>query len=243
MVKADFPVVWLSPEPEDGRRLTRAAVVRAAVAVADEAGTAGLTMTAVAGRLGEYSPMALYRYVDSKDGLVDLMLDHVVAEIPLPDPAAGDWRAELRRVALDSWAMARRHVWYAQLVHTRPPLGPNLLRRTEALLGTLSATGLDLPEALSYVQLLDRHVYAAALADAEEQAMLRTYGVDDDSEFAAAVRDLRETVAARHPLLGRWMAAPTGPTPEEQLTRGLDFLLDGIAGRVAGRVAAGTSRP
>jgi len=167
------------------------------------------------------------------------MLDHVVAEIPLPDPDAGDWRAQLRRVALDSWAMARRHVWYAQLVHTRPPLGPNLLRRTEALLGTLVATGLDLPEALSYVQLLDRHVYAAALADAEEQAMLRTYGVDDDSEFAAAVRDLRETVAARHPLLGRWMAAPTGPTPEEQLTRGLDFLLDGIAGRIA----AGTSRP
>ena len=180
----------------------------------------------------------LYRYVDSKDGLVDLMLDHVVAEIPLPDPAAGDWRAELRRVALDSWAMARRHVWYARLVHTRPPLGPNLLRRTEALLGTLSATGLDLPEALSYVQLLDRHVHAAALADAEEQAMLRTYGVDGD-EFTAAVRDLRETVAARHPLLGRWMAAPTGPTPEEQLTRGLDFLLDGIAGRVA----AGTSPP
>ena len=32
-------------------------------------------------------------------------------------------------------------------------------------------------------------------------------------------------MAARHPLLGRWMAAPTGPTPEEQLTRGLDFLL------------------
>jgi AcrR family transcriptional regulator len=187
--------------------------------------------------------MALYRYVDSKDGLVDLMLDHVVAEIPLPDPAAGDWRAQLHRVALDSWAMARRHVWYAQLVHTRPPLGPNLLRRTEALLGTLVATGLDLPEALSYVQLLDRHVYAAALADAEEQAMLRTYGVDGDGEFTAAVRDLRETVAARHPLLGRWMAAPTGPTPEEQLTRGLDFLLDGIAGRVAGRVAAGTSRP
>jgi Tetracyclin repressor-like, C-terminal domain len=128
--------------------------------------------------------------------------------------------------------MARRHVWYAQLVHSRPPLGPNLLRRTEALLRTLTATGLDLAEALSYVQMLDRHVYAAALADAEEQAMPRSYGVDD-GEFAAAVTDLCETVAARHPLLGRWMAAPVGPTPEEQLTRGLGFLLDGIAGRVA----------
>ena len=233
MVKPDLRLVWLSPEPDDGRRLTRAAVVRAAVSVADEAGAAGLTMAAVAGRLGEYSAMALYRYVDSKDGLVDLMLDHVVAEIPLPDPAAGDWRAQLREVALDSWAMARRHVWYAQLVHTRPPLGPNLLRRTEALLRTLTATGLELPEALSYVQMLDRHVYAAALADAEERAMLRTYGVDDDGAFEAAVQELRQVVAARHPLLGRWMAAPVGPTAEEQLARGLDFLLDWIAGRIA----------
>ena len=235
MVKSDLPLVWLAPEPESGRRLTRAAVVRAGISVADEAGAAGLTMSAVAGRLGEYSAMALYRYVHSKDGLVDLMLDHVVAEVPLPDPDAdaGDWRAQLRGVALESWAMARRHVWYAQLVHTRPPLGPNLLRRTEALLRTLTATGLDLPEALSYVQMLDRHVYAAALADAEERAMLRTYGVDDDGAFSAAVRDLREAVATRHPLLGRWMAAPTGPTPAEQLTRELDFLLNGIAGRIA----------
>jgi AcrR family transcriptional regulator len=239
VVKPYLSLVWLSPEPADGRRLTRAAVVRAAVSVADETGAAGLTMTAVAGRLGEYSAMALYRYVDSKDGLVDLMLDDVVAEVPLPDAGAGDWRAQLRRVALDSWAMARRHVWYAQLVHTRPPLGPNLLRRTEALLRTLSATGLDLPEALSYVQLLDRHVYAAALADAEERAMLRTYGVDDDGELTTAIQDLRETVAARHPLLGRWMAAPVGPTPEQQLTRGLDFLLDGIAGRIAAASSRG----
>jgi AcrR family transcriptional regulator len=232
VVKPDLPLVWLSPEPEEGRRLTRAAIVRAGVAVADDAGVAGLTMSAVARRLGEYSAMALYRYVESKDGLVDLMLDDVVAEVPLPDPAAGDWRAELRRVALDSWAMARRHVWYAQLVHTRPPLGPNLLRRTEALLETLTATGLDLAEALGHVEMLDRHVYAAALADAQELAMLRTYGVDDDGAFTAAVRDLQQVVAGQHPLLGRWMRAPEGPTREEQLTRGLDFLLDGIAGRI-----------
>jgi hypothetical protein len=63
--------------------------------------------------------------------------------------------------------------------------------------------------------------------------MLRTFGVDDDGAFEAAVQELRQVVAARHPLLGRWMAAPVGPTAEEQLSRGLDFLLDGIAGRIA----------
>ena len=51
----------------------------AAIALADEAGPTALTMKAVAARLGPYSPMALYRYVYSKDGLVDLMLDAATA--------------------------------------------------------------------------------------------------------------------------------------------------------------------
>ena len=56
----------------------------AAIALADEAGAATLTMKAVAARLGPYSAMALYRYVYSKDGLVDLMLDAATAEVPVP---------------------------------------------------------------------------------------------------------------------------------------------------------------
>src|SRR3954463_5292317 len=79
------PLIWTQPMPR--RRsspLEREDIVRAAVALADEGGADALTMAAVARRLGPYTPMALYRYVLSKDGLVDLMLDHVTGEIPLP---------------------------------------------------------------------------------------------------------------------------------------------------------------
>lgn len=80
-------------------------------------------MNAVARRLGPYTPMALYRYVGSKDGLTDLMLDAAVAEVALPE-RGGDWRTDLHELAMCTWAMVRRHRWYAQLVHTRPPAGP-----------------------------------------------------------------------------------------------------------------------
>jgi AcrR family transcriptional regulator len=197
--------------------------------VADAHGAAALTMAAVADRLGDYTSMSLYRYVRSKVGLVDLMLDAAIGEVPLPDPAQG-WRAALRQLSLESWEMAHRHLWYAQLVHTRPPLGPNTMRRTEAVLRLLTDAGADVPEALSYLALLDRHVFGAAVVDSEERAMARAYGIDDADDLMAAIREIHRSVTdpQTYPLLAGWMAAPTGPTTEEQVVRALDFLLDGI---------------
>jgi AcrR family transcriptional regulator len=113
------PLIWTQPAPQ--RRpspLERAGIVAAAMAVADEGGAQALTMTAVARRLGPYTPMALYRHVMSKDGLIDLMLDAATAEISLPSQPGPDWRADLQAVATQTWTMVKRHLWYAQLAPT-----------------------------------------------------------------------------------------------------------------------------
>jgi AcrR family transcriptional regulator len=65
--------------------LGRDEIVAAAIVVADNDGPDAVTMKAVAGRLGRYTPMALYRYVPSKDGLVDLMLDAAIRTAPVPE--------------------------------------------------------------------------------------------------------------------------------------------------------------
>lgn len=227
-------LVWLRPEPPARRTLGRDAIVEAGIRVADSRGAEALTMAAVAAELGSFTAMALYRYVGSKDGLVDLMLDRVVGEVALPDPAGRDWRAACRRLALDSWAMAQRHPWYPELVHTRPPLGPNTLRRTEATLTVLHAAGLGVTEALGYVAMLDRHVFSAVVSGAQERAMAKAYGIDGPEGLAGAVTALRRVVAGQgeYPLLAGWMSAPDGLSAEDQMTAGLDFLLDGIARRV-----------
>src|SRR3954451_1592356 len=119
------PLIWTQPPPPPRQRsLGREEIVAAAIALADETGPADLTMKAVAARLGSYSAMALYRYVHSKDGLVDLMLDTDTAEISLPARPGPDWRADLEDLAAQTRRMTTRHPWYAALFHTRPPAGP-----------------------------------------------------------------------------------------------------------------------
>ncbi|WP_020576330.1 TetR/AcrR family transcriptional regulator [Actinopolymorpha alba] len=232
--EGSLALIWTQPPPPPRKRaLGREEIVRAGIEVADEGGPDALTMNAVAQRLGSYTPMALYRHVVSKDGLVDLMLDAVTAEIAVPDEPGKDWRADLRQLAMDSWAMAKRHPWFAQLVHTRPPLGPHMLRRTEFVLELLARQGVSSNDALTYATLLDRHVIGSILQEAEEHAMRQRYGLTDLREFVATITELRAQVVsdARYPRLAAWMAAPGGLSVDEQFELGLTFLLDGIASR------------
>ncbi|MFJ4985782.1 TetR/AcrR family transcriptional regulator [Streptomyces sp. NPDC088732] len=234
---APAPLIWTRPAPRRRQSpLDRDDIVRAAVEVADEGGAQALTMAAVAGRLGPYTPMALYRHVLSKDGLVDLMLDAVTAEIPLPDAPGDDWRADLRTVATSSWAMVKRHLWYARLAPTRPPLGPHTMRRTEFLLRVLVGRGANVGEAMTYAALLDRHILGSAQQEAEELAMRHRHGLHTPAQLAEAVTAARELAAegGRHPLLAQWMAAPEGPGLDEQFALSLTFLIDGIATRLPG---------
>ncbi len=204
------------------------------MAVADEAGPAGLTMAAVARRLGSYTPMALYRHVSSKDGLIDLMLDHAIGEVELPAEPGPDWRVDLSTIAGRTWRMLMRHSWYAQWVHTRPPLGPNTMRRTEVVLEILTRRGASVADAMAYGALLDRHTFGSAVQAAEERAMFERYGLATMEDVAEMITELRTLAAGDggYPILSVWMASPSGVSVDEQFDLGLTFLLDGIAARL-----------
>ncbi len=258
------PSIWIQP-PRAVRRpaLSQAAIVRTAIRVADDGGLPAFTMQAVAHALGNFTPMALYRYVYSKEGLVDLMLDAVLAEAapshdskptdtpparrarPSRAPAAGrappraaaDWRVEVLDLELRTWAAIMRHPWFAQLVHTRPPLGPNALRRTEYLLGVFHGLGADLGTAMGYVSLVERLVIGLALQAGEEARAELAIDITQPQSAYAALDPLRALTAATdaYPLLAGWAAAPRGPTAQAQLELGLGMVLDGIAARHRGQ--------
>jgi AcrR family transcriptional regulator len=196
-------------------------------------------MGAVARHLGPYSPMALYRYVHSKDGLVDLMLDAVAAEVDVPDRPSGDWRADLHTLATRPWQVVRRHLWFPRLAHSRPPAGPHMMRRTEFALAVLTAEGVPLTDAMTYTALVERHVLGSGLQEAEERRMHQRYGMDGMEQFLDAVAPVRQLAdAGPYPHLAAWLAAPAGPDADGQFELGLTFLLDGIAARLPNRTAA-----
>ncbi|MCE3613251.1 TetR/AcrR family transcriptional regulator, partial [Escherichia coli] len=66
--------------------------VDAAMSVADEGGLSSVSMKSVADRLG-FTAMILYRYLQSKDDLLILMLDAGFGPVPERLADAAGWRA------------------------------------------------------------------------------------------------------------------------------------------------------
>src|SRR4051812_12560467 len=138
-------------------------VVAAAIALADAEGLGALSMRRVAETL-QLSPMSLYTYVPSKAELMDLMVDRVAGEMNEPAPTGGDWRAQLTVLCRQRWAAAQRHPWIMHMGGRRPPLGPNLLARVEAMLHAIDGLGLSEMEMDQLISLVGDYVRGAVRA-------------------------------------------------------------------------------
>ncbi|MBO0802285.1 MAG: TetR/AcrR family transcriptional regulator C-terminal domain-containing protein [Nocardiopsaceae bacterium] len=225
-------LIWFEPPPpgRGAERLDRRRIVTAAVELADQEMTGEITMRALAARLGVRSPMALYRYVGSKDGLSDLMADEVYGEMDVP--AGEGWRPALRGLGTSGWAAVRRHPWFARLAFSRPPLGPSALRVYDTALAELEPLGLDASTRMGYVNVVLGHVFGSGLALGEEQAMRARTGLrtEQDLSDAAAPYLARIAESGKYPHFSRWASDPERLRPAPQtFERILDWLLDGLA--------------
>jgi AcrR family transcriptional regulator len=106
------------------------------VAIADRHGLEAASMRRVAADLGT-GAASLYRYLDTREDLLDLMIDSTGAEYSYAAPT-GDWLADLTGIGEQGRAIMRRHPWLAPLVLTRPTLGPNGLVLLEHALDVLA---------------------------------------------------------------------------------------------------------
>src|SRR5215211_3223403 len=137
-------LLWRTPGPRTGpgpkQGLSVDAIVAAAIAVADTDGLAGLSMRAVAERLG-VTAMALYTYVPGKEELVDLMYDGAHAELPVHYDLGKGWRAAVTSWASNLLGCYLGHPWTLQVSFARPVLGPNEQTVLEALARVLRQAG------------------------------------------------------------------------------------------------------
>ena len=122
-------------------RLSRNAVLGAAVALADEQGVGGLSMRTLAEDLGVV-PMALYKHVSSKEDLLDGMVDVIVAEIAPPLEGQG-WKATVRSRVLSARTVLRRHRWARQVLETRTTMTPVVLAYTDSFIGMFLDRGFS----------------------------------------------------------------------------------------------------
>ncbi len=130
--------IWMRPERSAvGRpaQWSRAEITGIALRVADADGLEAVSMRRVAAELGT-GAASLYRYVETREDLLDLMTDAMGAEYELAPPT-GDWLADLIACGEQARAIFRRHRWLAGLAITRPVIGPNGIGLLEHFLTVL----------------------------------------------------------------------------------------------------------
>jgi AcrR family transcriptional regulator len=203
--------------------LWRGRILEAAVAHADEVGLEAFSMRTLAQAM-HVAPMSLYRHVDSKDDLIDGMVDLVFAGVELPS-ADGDWRPAMRhRAFLIRQAMAR-HPWAIGLMESRANPGPASLRHHDAVIGCLRAGGFDLAGTAHAYSLLDSYIYGFALT----KANLPFHGSDQVADVAHRMLDPFSTDA--YPNLVAFItehAMRPGYDYGDEFAIGLDLILDGL---------------
>jgi AcrR family transcriptional regulator len=240
--------------------LSVAGVAAAAVEVADAEGLGALSMRRVAERLGK-SPMSLYTYVPGKAELLDLMLDHVLAELPKEYPTEGGWRAAVESSARTAWDFYQRHPWVLQVSGARAALGPHEFDFYESQVRLFDGLALNAVEIARSAGVVMSFVRGSAKAVSDARAAEQATGISDDDWWNARSPFLDELPdglwSERYPTLTRLNAEhafdqldrPDDDTPylvQEALDTfefGLQRLLDGLEALItsrSGRSAATT---
>ena len=101
-------------------------------------------MARVAAELG-FTTMSLYRYVASKDELLQLMFNASALGAESLVLEGDDWRSRLRSWAIIQRDMLDRHPWITQMPMAAPPMAPNSLHFVERALEAMDGTGLAEP--------------------------------------------------------------------------------------------------
>jgi AcrR family transcriptional regulator len=226
---------------ERGRRgprpgLAADTIVETAMSLADAEGLEAVSMARVAAELG-FTTMSLYRYVGSKDELLQLMWNASATGAEQLVLDGDGWRARLRMWAVIQRDYLDRHPWLTQMPLAAPPVAPNSLIFVERGLETMDGTGLDDTDKLRVIGLLSSYTLSEARManDAARAAQAAGKAAAAGGEPAPPWTFdelLRELVDERtYPRLHRiaW-TPPDGPelSEREEFLFGLDRILDGV---------------
>lgn len=219
--------IWTRPEratrgpaPEH----SRAEIAAASVALADGRGLAAVTMRSAAAAIGT-APASLYRYVATRDELVELMADQVYGEYRYTAPEPGRPVATLLGLAHQARAIYHRHPWLLDVPATGGLPGPNAVAFIEQALAALAGTGLTGPEKLETIGLFSGAVRLLAQTEISQQRA----GQDTAQWQGSLASYLLDVVAGgQHPQLAAALAdqvPPAEPLFDRALTRILTGLL------------------
>jgi AcrR family transcriptional regulator len=126
--------------------LTRARVLRAALDLVDREGVDALSMRRLGRALG-VEAMSLYGYVDSKEDLIEGVVELIFGEMPLVVPGPERWQERIRRHAGIYRSVLLSHPNAVRLVAGRPLVTEGTAAFVDSAMRELRAIGLDVETA------------------------------------------------------------------------------------------------
>lgn len=205
-------------------RFSRDEIAAAALRIVDESGLSALSMRSLAAALGT-GPMTMYNYVADREGLEELVVAAVVADIAVPD-ATDDWRRDAHAVATAMWCGVRAHPAAIPLVLTRRMASATGFALADALVAALVRAGLEDGDRLAAFHAVLGLVVGAA--QSELAGPLTRVGSGGASEVAARIGVV---AGDDFPHIAALSEVAVRTSVEDDFNGGLEMLLDGIAAR------------
>ena len=147
--------------PARGQGVARADILAAALALLDEGAGQGLTLRALATRLG-VTPMSLYRHVGDQAGLLRALADRVYAQVLDVPQADGEERAQIRALLIRYHQAVGRYPQLTLAIFATPPAFAGVTREITACLTALLQRLTDQP--LLWRDILVDHAHGSGLA-------------------------------------------------------------------------------
>jgi AcrR family transcriptional regulator len=214
--------IWAREERKRRTTLSREAIVRAAIAIADAEDIEAVSIRRIAADLGARA-MSIYTYIERKEDLLALMADEVAGEVVVPGELPADWREATLVIARRERAAVQRHPWMIDLAARRTlagQIGPWMLRHLEQSIAALD--GLDADDVLKYklIAAVSDYTTGFVVREARERAQR------DVAEVAAYLRQV--AASGEFPHLAAMLGAGPPTMEDNNFEQGLVWLMDGL---------------
>lgn len=197
------------------RSLTTDTIAAAAVAVVDRDGYAALSMRTVARELG-MSTMALYRYLDDRNELERLIVDHLWAPIAVDVPADRPWTEQIAILVGRVRNAAKAHPETVPLLLRYRHSSHRSLGWIEAMLGVLTGAGFT-----GDARVVAQRTIVNYLVGAIQSEHLGALGGAGTTAMAALPH-------AEFPHLRDTARTASKLKPDTEFRRGLSIVLQGL---------------
>ena len=219
--------------PKPGHTLEE--IVDIAIRLADQQGLSALSLPSIAALLG-LSRNALYRYVRSKNELLVVVYDAAWGSPPKSLFRTGGWRKKVRAWTLAVVQGYRTHSWLLDVPIAGSPATPNVLKWLEALLRSLSRSGLDADDCLRCALLLDGYARSIIRLSRDVAAGGQTQKqADAINAFLLPLVEQRQYSSLSSIMINAQHALKESPLDDVEF--GLKCILDGIGRLIESRKA------